>query len=334
MPTNITSFVSSAVRGITGPTGPGGNDSVRITNVQITDSSYNVVSDTVVRATSGGYIKITGVGFVSGCVVSVGSPGAGNLAATSTTFVSSTELRSQMPATKAGAYNIYVTNPNGVCAIRPAGLTYTSSPTATTVTTAPISIGDYYQGGYYAGKVNVSSTIYYLLIAPKSTEVVRQIKQPNVVPVIGSNSDIDGAANTAALNSADYPATFYCSNLEVEGYSDWYLPSAKEWATIYYFLKPHTGENVTNTGATEYAVSPQPVSTNYTTSDPAQTTALAFRSPGQWLESNGTTQYWTSTGGTGDNADIYIKSIVDGSLTATSSVATKHYVRAIRKVAA
>jgi hypothetical protein len=40
--------------------------SSKITTIQITDSSYNVLDDTAV-STNGGYIKITGTRFRAGC---------------------------------------------------------------------------------------------------------------------------------------------------------------------------------------------------------------------------------------------------------------------------
>ena len=94
-----------------------------VTNVQITDSSYNVLDDTAV-GTSGGYIKITGTNFASGCSVIINSTNA-----TSVTFVSSTVLNVQVPAMAAGTYIVYVVNTDGGIAIRVNGLTYSSEPT-------------------------------------------------------------------------------------------------------------------------------------------------------------------------------------------------------------
>ena len=110
--------VTSASNGVSG--GP------KITNIQVTNSSYTVLDDTAVD-TAGGYIKITGTGFVAGCQVLVN-----NVAATSTTFVSSSEVRAQVPATAAGTYIVYLVNSDGGVAIRVNGVTFSDTPTWTT----------------------------------------------------------------------------------------------------------------------------------------------------------------------------------------------------------
>jgi hypothetical protein len=95
----------------------------KITQIQITDSSYTVLDDTAVSLT-GGYIKITGTGFASGAEVIIGTTNA-----TSITFVNSTTLNVQVPALSAGTYTIYVVNTDGGTAIGVNGLTYSSEPT-------------------------------------------------------------------------------------------------------------------------------------------------------------------------------------------------------------
>jgi hypothetical protein len=103
----------------------------KITNIQVTDSSYNVLDDTAVSI-SGGYIKITGTGFASACQVLIN-----NTPATSTTFVSATEVRAQVPATAAGTYVVYLVNTDGGVAIRVNGITFSGTPTWSTSSTLP-----------------------------------------------------------------------------------------------------------------------------------------------------------------------------------------------------
>ena len=69
---------------------------VKISNIQIANSSYSVLDDTAV-ALEGGYLVITGAGFASGCQVIVGAN-----TASSTTFVNSTTIRAQVGAADAG----------------------------------------------------------------------------------------------------------------------------------------------------------------------------------------------------------------------------------------
>lgn len=105
----------------------------KITNIQVTDSSYNVLDDTSV-STSGGYIKITGTGFASGCQVLIN-----NIPVTSVTFVSATEVRAQVPATSAGTYVVYLVNGDGGVAIRVNGITFSGTPNWVTSSTLPNS---------------------------------------------------------------------------------------------------------------------------------------------------------------------------------------------------
>jgi hypothetical protein len=112
-----------------GSGGGGGGSGPKITTVEVTNSGGTVIDDTAVDI-AGGYIKITGTGFVTGCQVIVN-----NVAATSTTFVSSTVVRAQLPATAAGTYFVYVVNPDGGVAIKINGVTFSASPTWVTGST-------------------------------------------------------------------------------------------------------------------------------------------------------------------------------------------------------
>jgi hypothetical protein len=103
----------------------------KIASIEITDSSYTTLDDTAVSV-SGGYIKLIGTGFVTGCQVVVGTQ-----VATSITFVSSTEVRAQVPAQVAGTYTVYLTNSDGGVAIRVNALNYSATPTWTTTSPLP-----------------------------------------------------------------------------------------------------------------------------------------------------------------------------------------------------
>jgi hypothetical protein len=95
---------------------------IKISNIQVTNSGGTVLDDTAVDI-SGGYIVLTGAGFVSGCQVLIN-----NVLATSTTFVNSTTIRAQLPATAAGTYIVYVANPDGSVGIRVNGVTFSATP--------------------------------------------------------------------------------------------------------------------------------------------------------------------------------------------------------------
>lgn len=108
----------------------------KISNIQITNSSYVVLDDTAV-ALPGGYIKITGSGFASGCTVIINGTSA-----TSVTFVDSNTINAQVGPQNAGTYIVYVTNTDGSTAIRVNGITYSSTPTWVTGSTLPAGTVD------------------------------------------------------------------------------------------------------------------------------------------------------------------------------------------------
>jgi hypothetical protein len=103
----------------------------KITSIQVANSTYVVKDDTNINI-GGGYIVITGSGFQSNCSVIVDS----NLAC-SVAFVSSTQVRAELPAKSAGTYNIYLLNGDGGTAIRVNALQYSNTPTW--VTTSPLT---------------------------------------------------------------------------------------------------------------------------------------------------------------------------------------------------
>jgi hypothetical protein len=103
----------------------------KITNSQVTDSGYNILDDTAVGL-SGGYLRITGTGFQSGCVAIVG-----NTPAAATSFISSSFLNVQVGAAPAGTYILYVVNPDGGVAIRVNAVTYSQIPVWITGSTLP-----------------------------------------------------------------------------------------------------------------------------------------------------------------------------------------------------
>jgi hypothetical protein len=106
------------------PASTGGGTGPTISNVSVTNSSYTVLNDTPYISTAGGYIKITGTGFVSGCTVYYG----GNTA-TTTTFVSATEVRAQIGAASSNSYMVYVVNPDSSTGILLNAITFSGTPT-------------------------------------------------------------------------------------------------------------------------------------------------------------------------------------------------------------
>lgn len=166
------------------------------------------------------------------------------------------------------------------------------------------NIGDSYQGGYYAGSISHTANgvaTHALIVAPRASgasgtgyPLTTMYRWANATGFYGTSSQYDGRANMDTLISqgiTNFPAANFCYGLSIGGYSDWYLPSLYELAIAYYFLKPGIQANNTAYGANSYSV-PQR-SSNYTASDPAQTTALAFRTGGS--EPFQAVGHWSST---------------------------------------
>jgi hypothetical protein len=95
-----------------------------ITSIVVTDSNYNNLDDTALLP-AGGYAKLIGSGFASGCSAYF------NGSSVTTTFVSATEVRVVIPATSVGTYNVMLFNPSTAGAIY-LNLGISNAPTFTT----------------------------------------------------------------------------------------------------------------------------------------------------------------------------------------------------------
>lgn len=197
-----------------------------------------------------------------------------------------------------------------------------------------LAIGDAFGGGYYAGKISTSGggvATHYLVVADKSVGGAYG-KTWGPVATTGFTSVIDGPANSAGLSAlgSTYEAARFCENLNTGGYTDWYLPALNEIITLYYFLKPSTNNNDNGSGSNANAVSPQPVSTNFTLSSPAQTSATNFRTGASSqefeLETHWASTEFNDTRGRGTG-------FVTGDLSAPLKNTTSYYTRAVRRIA-
>jgi hypothetical protein len=197
----------------------------------------------------------------------------------------------------------------------------------------PTTIGQAYGGGFYAGKIAVGGggvATHYLIVAPKASGENSARTWGVYGVTTAQTSVINGPTNSAveAALGASYQAAVFCEGLTIGGYSDWYLPAKNELEVLYYFLKPTTDNNNTSTGSNANAVSPEPISTNYTSGSPAQTSAgIGFRTG----ETNAfdSDYYWSSTENNATSA--WFQTFTNGDQDPTNKSSIR-YVRAVRRI--
>jgi hypothetical protein len=186
-------------------------------------------------------------------------------------------------------------------------------------------LGIPFGGGYFAGYISHTADgnpTHALIVAPRATGATGGAYtlttslawKTTTTTTANTNSAFDGAANTAAMVTAgiaNHPAAQFCVNLNIGGYTDWYLPSRLEMDIAYYNLKPSTGANSTSFGTNAYAVPRR--NSNYTSSAPGQTLIAlfaasgqqAFEADGHWTSSENTSgSGWTSEFNNGANASF------------------------------
>lgn len=203
---------------------------------------------------------------------------------------------------------------------------------------APTEVGVFWEGGYYAGKINISSKIYGIVVSPKASGQSSAFLtwQTSSIDNFGTSSLNDGWLNTQAMIAEGidkYPAAKFCHDLVINGYDDWYLPSADELEICYRSLKPSTNSNTVGAtgypnGANGYNPSSIPIGAAYTTSDPSQTTVDIFKDSGP--EAFIGNYYWTSTQINASSA--WTQAFHTGRQLVASKSGTTRYTRAIRKV--
>ena len=199
-------------------------------------------------------------------------------------------------------------------------------------------IGAAYEGGFFAGQINVSGTKYNLVVSPKASGQGSNLKWGVNAVSTGATSLINGPANSALLASLGplYECAKFCEDLNIGGYSDWYMPAKNELEVLYYFLKPTTDTNYTSSGSNANAVSPEPVNTNYSSGSPAQTSATGvtgFRTgEANAFPASATDNHYNST--ETSLYDCCMQLFIDGHQYIDNGKQNLQFVRAVRRVPA
>ena len=195
---------------------------------------------------------------------------------------------------------------------------------------APLpAVGTAYGGGFFAGQISTTGNgvaNFNLVIGPLSTAQnnSRQWKTTTTTTA-NTTSVINGPTNSAAMNNASHPAAQFCEALTIGGFSDWYMPARNELEVCYFNLKPNTTLNNLGSGINPNAVPPR--ASNYTSGNPAQTSATIFRSLGS--EVFATSAYWSSTESSATQA--WAQPFSNGTQY-SSTKTTAARVRAVRRV--
>ena len=201
------------------------------------------------------------------------------------------------------------------------------------------NVGDPIGGGFFAGFVSVAGNgiaSHYLIVSPKATgETAVAWDSTAGGSTTGFTSVIDGPTNSAGLAAlgARYAAATWCEGLTINGYSDWYFPAKNELEVAYYFLKNVSQANYQSgsIGSNANAVPPmEPVSTAYSATVPAQTTAAAFRVGAAEAFENDAF-FWSSTENSAIYATIQCFNTVSPGKQASVAKTDGYYVRAFRR---
>jgi len=212
-----------------------------------------------------------------------------------------------------------------------------ASAASNSITTLP-AIGSAFGGGFFAGQISTTAdgvATHNLVVCTASVGAFYQKKYGPQGVTTGATSNINGPANSATLAAlgATYEAATFCEAINSGGFTDWYLPARFEVAVCYYYLKPGTQNNNNGQGSNPFAVLPQPFSTNYTLTDPAQTSATNFRtgaSDQEYLLTAGGA-YWGSTEVSSTEGSRIV--FGDGSMDGVNKTNNYMWLRAVRRIA-
>lgn len=195
--------------------------------------------------------------------------------------------------------------------------------------TPAVAIGDVFGGGFFAGQISTAGNSiadYNLVVGPVASAQTNLAWKLVNTSTPGTTSVIDGPANSAAMNNVTHPAAQFCEGLTIGGFSDWYFPAKNELDICYFNLKPTTQANNTASGINANAVPAR--ASNYTSGNPAQTTATNFQNTG--AEDFSINTYWSSTEFSATNANF--QSFYSGQQF-NSAKYNANPIRAVRRVA-
>ena len=164
---------------------------------------------------------------------------------------------------------------------------------AITQTALPTIAGTPFAGGFYAGRFQLDGAEHALIVAPKAHgEHGASAWGEYGQDIEGAHSYNDGRANTEAMAAAGSALGQWALQLDIEGHTDWYLPSRDELELCYRNLKPTEDENWCSFRDGDNPSS-LPLGHPYTEASPAQVADPTFQAEGD--EAFQPATYWSST---------------------------------------
>lgn len=113
--------------------------------------------------------------------------------------------------------------------------------------TIPTTPGEAFEGGFYAGRFMLDGAEYALIVSPKfEGELEEAVWGERRKDIPGATSCNDGLANTRAMAEAGSAIARWMLAMDINGFTDWYLPSRDELELCYRNLKPTTQTNYTS----------------------------------------------------------------------------------------
>jgi hypothetical protein len=156
----------------------------------------------------------------------------------------------------------------------------------------PTTIGAAFAGGFFAGLINVDGGTFALIVSPKAAGEHKAPWNAGTKTLPGAQSYSDGMQNTTAMAEAGSDLAEWARGLDIEGHTDWYIPSRDELELMYRNLKPTGQENYESFRDGDNPSS-APVGYPYTEALPGQTSVEAFKD-GK-AESIDPVWHWSST---------------------------------------
>lgn len=153
------------------------------------------------------------------------------------------------------------------------------------------AIGAALGGGFYTAEIMLNGVAFALITAGKEAEFKAEWGKYGE-KIEGAASFVDGLANTEAMAAAGREIAIKVRAMRFGDQNDWAIPARNQQEAQYRYLKPTTQENWCSylDGHNPDSV---PAGELYTDTNPAQTTAEAFREGGD--EAFEADWYWSST---------------------------------------